>query len=398
MPNNKIQILKTLLGGSLVCSMSTLAFTAGPIIMTQQWGNEFLAGIFIGLLSLLQALFFDPSAGRLADQIGVITLMRYALITNIFVGILWWSVPNVYTLLIFFIGLYIYFGFFVTNAYLIRRTPADQGGFWFGLKESLYALAGFLGVFCLPIITLREFEWSIIGLFLAGVSFIALVLLMTDKSLKGKKPPSKSLSWNPLTSIKNGFAFVQKNHQVPYLVIGALLFQGFFFGFIYFLFPLYIFELYNSSQVSLSLSIYEIVTLISAAAFGFLADKINWKQLEIYAWTLTICLIWLLPFWYDLSALIVIGAVIGLANSLFNSASFHALNRYNQDHKHDGQFTGLSMFIQNSGYAISPMLAGLLYSQYGYETAMITLAVIITLVGLWMLSLSIRLGRLLKIK
>jgi nitrate reductase gamma subunit len=78
---------------------------------------------------------------------------------------------------------------------------------------------------------------------------------------------------------------------------------------------------------------------------------------------------------HDTTALILLGVVIGVGNNLTYTSAQHALEAYDDDHDEDGAFVALREIVLNSGYAVVPILLGMIYAQGGFVASLELVAV-----------------------
>gem|GEM_PF-5484297 len=95
-------------------------------------------------------------------------------------------------------------------------------------------------------------------------------------------------------------------------------------------------------------------------------------------------------FTQEINALIIIGAIIGIGNSLFYGASMHVLEEHDTHHHADGRFSAFKNLVLNIGYVIIPLLMGWLYHSFNFQTAITTLMIITIALATTMIVLTLK--------
>ena len=255
----------------------------------------------------------------------------------------------------------------------------NEGGFIFGIAENLYAFANFIAALAIPFFIVTSMHRSAALVMLVTSFFSCLVTL--------KLPNDKKRSFNFLKkrrtprgiaeAMRAGWHFVRKNKFYPLLTLGGATFEGIFYGTIWFVIPLQIASRTPSLIGGLELGIYEIMTVALAGYSGYLADRYDWRTIHTVGWVMamvgTFALIFSPAVWW----LVMIGGIIAIGNNFFAFAASHALEAHDIDHREDGSFIGIRNFATDIGYAIGPIIAGVLYAFYGFA-ASLSFAVIAT--------------------
>lgn len=387
-------ILNLVLSDSFLRYITALAYAIFPIIVADLY-NEWVAGLFFGVFNLISAFLLNPIVGNLADKYGSKPMLIFYRIILIISGIVWLVMPvNLYMVLIFMSLLFLSYSLRVNETYVLRVTNKSEGGLIFGISENVYSIAYFLSTLSIAFFTLtsnhKYAAWMMIifGLF----NLISVMFIKNDFVKKNKKEKRSILSdLNPFNSIKSAMHFVRMNGNYPLMTLSASAFQGIFYGTIWFIFPLYLAQAGISSiEGGLQLGIYELVTIFIAGICGYMADKYNWKHIHSIGWFLVMVGVMLMPFFAWPLSLIIIGFVIGVGNNMFVFAAEHALEAFDIDHKEDGAFMATNKMVGDFSYGISPVIAGFLYFEYGFEIALMFSSFICILLAIWMIWLTYR--------
>jgi uncharacterized YccA/Bax inhibitor family protein len=273
-------------------------------------------------------------------------------------------------------------------------TDKNSGGMMFGLYEDLKSIAFFLATLSIPIFSVSK-NYKIGGIVLfvfAAISFLMMFKVKNDLT----KPKKISLlkAFNMVYTIKSSFNFIKKNKHFPLLTLSTAVFEGFFYGTIWFLFPVYFVKSGGATTFgSLDLGIYEIVTILIAGYSGYLADKYKWNNMLKLGWLLAIIGLVLMPIFPSTIGLIIAGAIIAIGNNIFAFSAEHALEKFDIDHREDGEFMGLKNLLLDTCYGVSPLIAGILYSVFGFAITLFVMAAFLSIIGILTIFLSVKLGK-----
>lgn len=370
----------------------TVFYVILPVLVMSLY-NETVAGIFLGAFNLIQAFFFNPISGALTDKFGARKMLIASSLILGVDGILFFILPISLVSIVVFTSIYfVAYSLRVADTYILRITEKRSGGLMFGLYEDLRAIAFFLAALSIPFFTVSK-NYKLAGLVLLAVSILNFFMVLKVKpDLKISKRISLKQTFNLLFTIRNGFRFIKENKGFPYLVISSAVFEGFFHGTIWFLFPVHFINNQTTGFLgSMQLGIYEIITILFAGYAGYLADKHKWHKILKIGWALTILGVALMPFFPFSIGLILTGVIIAIGNNLFSFSAEHALEEYDIDHKEDGEFMALKNVVLDTCFGIAPIIAGVLYGLAGFQVTLIVLAVFIGGVGVFTLVLASRL-------
>ena len=365
-----------------------------PAVIAFSYG-EWVAGIFFGVFNLFQAFVGDPLAGSFADRWGSkpVVLVGHALVAAS--GIFWFAFPLTNIPALLFFGILFFLSFSCRDesaAYLLRTGGKEEGGLIFGVAENIYAMANFLASLSLPFLVLAGHE-SIAAAVMIATSLCGAVMLARIPNDRGRRSQKRwTEALNFIGAIRDGLRFVKSNHLYPLLALGSAAFEGLFYGVLWFAIPLEIVGGGSFSIVEgLELGIYEIVTVFFAGYAGYLADRYHWRAVHLLGWVLAavgaIGLLWSPGVW----PLVIAGALIGIGNNFFAFAASHALEAHDIDHRRDGAFVGLSNMVSDLGYAVGPLVAGILYSTAGFGGSIAFAVAVTILIGSFMTVLARRL-------
>lgn len=357
-------------------------------VLIAEHSNEAVAGMAFSLFALFELLITDPLGGALADRFGARSTLYIHAIISCLTGIILFLFPQTLgTALLVGFALFTCFGLRTIGVYLLRITNRNEGGFVFGLSESVISLAYFLSTMSIPFFSHSgRTSWVAIILMLASVAYFIVIMRLPDDR-KNKLPlgKRKGYAFNPIDTIKHGLHFVRVNHHIPIMPLAAYFFEGIFYSTIWFVFPLRFSKLETSGFAGLELGIYDLVTIFFAGVCGYLADRYNWKIVNTIGWFFVLIGVTLLPAASVSVSLILAGLVIAVGNNLSYFSAEHALTKYDIDHREDGSFMALMTMLRSLGYVVSPMIAGFLYHRFNFSVALIYACILSGAIALFMM-------------
>lgn len=364
----------TLIGANaFVVYSGSVLYAILPVLYAAKY-NEWLAGLIVGGFNILQAFFLNPIFGNLSDRYGSRRVMMASTLCGSIAALTWLLIPFLHTSILFVSTLFLFGGYTlrgVSEAYFLRTSEKNEGGFIFGLSENVYALSYFLVTLSIPyfLITKHQYYAGIILLFCSLTGYLFIAHLPEEKKDKKMRKSLKDVfALNPLAAIKRGMHFVRVNHYAPVPAIAIGFFESIFFGTIWFVFPLHLQQI-GTERFSdgLILGIYEVVTIFAAAYIGYLADKHDWRKLFFLGWGFITIGVMALPFFDWPMWLIIVGLIIAFGDNMAAFSGLHLLEATDDDHAEDGAFVAFRYLFSDVGYAIAPIIAGFLYYSFGFR-------------------------------
>lgn len=374
--------------GQSVWKFSAGLFYAVLPVVLSTFFDEKIAGLAISAFNLLQVVLLDAVGWALSDKIWARNSIRLSHLLISVVAIFW---------LVFWLGnltlilgttlIFLAFSLNQEDAYILKTSPKKEGGLSFWIFWNIVSIASFLATLSIPFFVIEEkfqfLVWILIWFKLAA--FWVLSFVKKDEVEEWEK---RNLSevLNPLKTLKHWTHFIRKNKGYPLLAIWSAIFEGLFFGSVYFLFPLYFAEWGGEWLLqSLQLWIYEFVAVFLAGFSGYLADKYNWAHVNSLGWILI--LVWLayMPFASIALSFVITGLIIAIWKNLSFYAAEHALEEYDVDHREDWAFSGLKRMSENLGFMLAPLCLGFVYTLYGFKTGISVVAVACSVVVIWMI-------------
>ncbi len=321
-----------------------------PVILTAIY-NEMLAGIAVSAGTIFQ-LMIVPFCGELIKKIGAVKVMRISILSFLLTGVIFLLIgleilPAQIGIWFVIVFLFVGYSFNSIKTYVLQMSPKESGGLLFGLVSSITSVGSLIATLLLPYLEHQSYIFiGGITIFLMSLIFAGTFTLRQPKIKPYKKDKNM---FNFFSTLQRGFYFVKKNKYFPVFQLITVTFQGFFYASIWFLVPLLIAKSPDNFLGGMSLGVYEIVTILLAAFFGWIADKYNWKTLYFAGWILVLggIMIFNLHFVNIFIFLLIGGVFIGIGDNMISGASSHILEKKDKNHKEDAAFIVLQKFFSN---------------------------------------------------
>ncbi len=346
--------------------------------------NEARAGAIVSIANFI-TLIMVPIVAWFIDQNGAIKTMRVSnilfMIAGLFLILMSYNIiPNTIAIRLFIITMFVGYGFNAIKVYILQITPKDQWWTIFGIFESITAGGSFVATLLIP-----RFEHQALrragGLLIlvATVNYVGTHFLQKPSCKKVDRP-----TLNVLSNIKHGLHFIKKNNYYPIFDLITGMFDSIFYASIWFLIPLLIAQSEASFLSSISLGVYEIITMLLGGVFGRMADKYNRKSIYIL-WRIIIIVgigLFVVPAVNPFVMLTVWWILIGIGDNLIYWWSSHILEETDQDHQEDSAFVAIQRITSNIGYILMPALLGIIIKSYSIHTWFVVLGAILVAIAL----------------
>lgn len=327
-----------------------------------------IVGLLVGGESLIQATL-DLPAGYLLDKLGyrrmlIISTVAFIATSACFIfGLTLWS----YMLTVLFST----FGwqFYVpgSNAYLLSHVPDGQGERFFSIKD----VANAVGVVCasvsLPFVLL--FAPQVAGVVLITLQAIALVCLILSPKDKALPPhPERTpaqrrhLSRHSLSAL---WRTLKRLNPAAGMLVLVTLAAGMFYAMIWFIVPLIIAaQQENAGLLGLGLAVFDFSIVVLGYVLGTWANKENRRAFVFFGLLLFSLCGMALGFNFGIF-FILFGFLTTTGDEMSSIALWSWLHHLDREHDHDGAVSSVISIADDLGYAIGPVIAGLLYSAFG---------------------------------
>jgi MFS family permease len=326
-----------------------------------------LVGLIVGGTSFIQ-LAADVPVGFLLDRFGYVRIMRIAVI--IFIGasllLIGGITPLTFlaTVLLSTLG-WLSFGPGV-NAYILSHVPVAIVGRAMGLVETFKSTGIVIATIVLPIIVLRAPRT--ISLTLVSILALAFLALFFVRSKKTVVRHEKKVARHHY--------YVRRNflHRVVAAIVrlnpasGMLAVQSFaaaaFYGMVWFVVPLVIAEGLTDGFPSFSLAVFDLAVVLLGSLFGRLADTLNKRVLILIGLLAFAVAGMFLGFNFNLWFLIL-GFIATAGDELASISLWAWLDSLDRKHAEDGLVAGVINLFEDLGWAVGPIIAGVLYTIVG---------------------------------
>lgn len=329
--------------------------------------------------SLLQ-LSLDVSVGRALDRFGYLRMLKLTTFVFMFAGVALFFNFTVVTYVISLITAtfgWLFFGPGI-NAYTLSLMPRAHAGKFISFRD----IFGSLGVVFASAILgfLLRFDVELMGVLIFFVMTMALAALFASpkdyiSAHAEKKIPTHHF-YIRSHFVKDTLKILNKLNPASTMLLLQSFAASVFYGIIWFVVPLVIASQAESGLLSLGLGIFDFAIVMLGFALGNLADKGNKRTLVFFGLLLFAISGMFLGF--NFSWLFLIFGFLATTGDEMASISLwswlHALDR---EHAHDGRLAGILSLSEDTGWAVGPILAGILYTLIGPSWTIVVGALLI---------------------
>lgn len=176
---------------------------------------------------------------------------------------------------------------------------------------------------------------------------------------------------------------LKKLNPASSLLIGQNFVSGLFYAAIWFVVPLIIASDHATSLYGISLSVFDLSIVVLGSFLGKLADKMNRRHLIFMGLLLFALTGMVIGFWLN-GWFLLLGFLATTGDEMSAVSLWAWLDNLDVKHNEDGAINGAIVFFSDFGWAIGPILAGLLYEGLGAAWTITSCA--LPLFVLWFLS------------
>jgi len=326
-------------------------------------------GLVIGGASLIQ-LIFDVPAGLILDKYGYRKFLAITVVLFILAAILLLFGLNKFTyLMTLFMASFgwLFFGPGV-NAYVLTHASKDNAGRFLSLRD-IFESIGVVLSSVLLVLTLSMPTKFVGVLIIIIFVFSLIVLFLSPKDIENVNTEKKVSTHN--FYIKRVFL-----HKIIKSIIGLnpasliLMITGLsssiFYAIVWFVVPLIIASNKDDVFMGVSLATFDLAVLLLGFVLGKMVDKFNKKLLVFFGLLLFSVTGMLLGFNYGI-LFVLIGFIATIGDEMASLSLWSWLNVLDKDHDSDGTISGVINLFQDLGWAIGPIIAGILYTKIGPE-------------------------------
>lgn len=323
-------------------------------------------GLVIGLAAGIQVVF-DVPAGFLLDRFGYRRLLKIGtFIFLVAVSCLFFGLTPATYLLAMGLGALGWLFFWPgVSAYTLATATRATAGKFVSLRDVSSSLGTVIAVLIFPLVIRFPIQY------IAGVMFFFLAISMLALMIT----PRERMSVHEEKKIATQHYHVRRHYVGRILkamkhldpASGLLVLQGFsssvFYATIWFVVPLMIVRA-GSASLGWGLAAFDLAVVTLGFAFGALADRLN-KRLLVLGGLLVFSVSGAL-LGFNFNWWFVILGFLATAGDELSSVSLWAwLDNLNSKHTEDGLISGAITASADLGWAVGPILAGILFGLVG---------------------------------
>ena len=362
-------------GGSLHWSLIT------PL--GEQLMPLWIVGVIMSACSVIQ-LLLDVPVGRLMDRFGYLLFLKIGTIVLLCTGAALFfglSLPTYFLSLIASVFGWLFFTPGV-SAYVLSQAPKEEAGEFISLRDVFESVGVVLASAVLPLVLLLHVPSIGLVITLPVLLGVGLLFLspcekrwnhVKEKKLETQHHYIRRQSfWKSLRSIGK-----LKPASTMLLLLGFS--SCAFYGAIWFVVPLVIAHQANAGLLGIGLGIFDFAIVVLGFLLGSLADRYNRRTLVfigLLLFAIAGMLIGLDFGWF----FILFGFLATSGDEMAEISLWSWLHALDREHANDGVITGVISLFQDLGWAVGPLIAGILYALVGPSWTLTIAAVPILLV------------------
>jgi len=354
--------------------------------LTSPFGEQFfplwLVGLIMGGGSLVQVIL-DVPAGHIMDRFGYRRFLKLGCATFIFAGVCFMFGLTSFTYVLSYIVAtfgWLFFGPGI-NAYCLSHASKGNAGKFMSLKDMSGSAGVVLTSIVLPFIFIIPPHYVgaiIVGLFL--IAFISISFAPKDIERAHEthhKLPDTHHHYVRRHFLRDTLKAIKRLNPASSMLLLSNVAGATFYGAIWFVVPLVLAKQVENQFLSLGLGIFDFSIIVLGVLLGNIADKYNRRKLVFLGLLL-----------FGVSAMlsglnftwlfIIFGFLATAGDEMSQLSLWSWLHTLDTDHARDGAVSGVVNVFNDIGWALGPILAGLLYGFVGPSwTIMICAAPII---------------------
>lgn len=325
-------------------------------------------GLLMSLASVIQ-MIFDIPAGKMLDRFGYKKML--AIGTGIFlVSIVLLFFTNNAVLFIISILLasfgWLFFGP-GRNAYALSHATKKNSGKFMDMRDIFGSVGIVLSAVALPFVV--NFSFKAISIFTFSILFLALIAIMfspNDKKRTVYKDNFHEKTHHQRRHFYSNFLLVLRKLNPASSLLALLNFAGaLFYGAVWFVIPLVIASgNENSNLLGIGLGMFDFAIVIVGALLYNFVDKANKKTMIFLGLTIFSLASMFLGFNYGILFL-VFAFLSTMGDEIASLPLWAWLHHLDKNHNKDGLISGLINFLEDAGWAVGPLMAGILFTLVG---------------------------------
>ena len=326
-----------------------------------------MVGAMIGIGSIIQMLL-DVPAGRLLDRFGYLRLLKLTSFVFLLASVaLMLHLTALVFLLSLFLGTFgwLFFGPGV-DAYTLSQAPSRRAGTFISFRDIFSsvgvvlpsALLGWILTFNVPSMGIVIFGAMVIA-------FSALFFCPKEKRLPNatRQLPTHHhyIHRRPL---RETLTVLKRLNPASFTLLLLTFSSATFYGIVWFVVPLVIAHQANSGLMSIGLGIFDFSIVVLGFVLGNLADRGNKRSLVFFGLLLFSVTAILIGFNFGW-LFILFGFLATTGDEMASISLWSWLHALDHEHAHDGLLAGIINLSNDLGWAVGPMMAGILYGVLG---------------------------------
>jgi Major Facilitator Superfamily len=264
-----------------------------------------------------------------------------------------------------------WYGSKCVDVYTLRLSPVWQSWMAFGRLVTFAWLWRFLWTLLQPHLVNTTYQIRApVMMIIAMIIFIIMLCFIENDLIHTKQSilPIHHHIGQSLRKLINSYKktfihgriFIERCGKFPLIPLSIAFWEWIFFWSLWFIIPLYLSQHHEYISYGFEIGVYEIINLIFAIIFWYIADKYNIIHTTFIWWFGILIGIGFLYMYPSIESMIIIGIVIGLSNSLLYATGQHILSEHDTDHKDDGAYGQTRSMITNIWYMFMPVIWWLL--------------------------------------
>lgn len=326
-----------------------------------------VVGIFIGLASVIQ-LILDVPAGFLLDKYGYKKLLKLTTLFFMFAATFLLFGLNRWTYLItLFLATFGWLFFSPgVNAYTLAYASKENAGKLLSISEIAASVGVFLSGVFLSFFLSHSYTIMVIimlVIFLLALIFISRIPEDKENAHTNKKILSHGFFIKRIF-LNKVFKAIIKLDPASLILIMTKLGASTFYAIIWFVVPLMIVNNVGGEVMGISLGVFDLAIILTGFLLGKLVDKFN-KRILVFLGLLIFSIAGILLGWSSGWIFLILSFIATVGDELTYISLWAWLNSLCKDENDDGLVSGIVGMFEDLGWAIGPIVAGILYSNVG---------------------------------
>lgn len=323
-------------------------------------------GLLIGIIGVVQ-MALDIPAGYILDRFGYKKLLKFACVMFFCAALVFFIGPTVLsfglTLLLGAFG-WLFFGP-GTNAYTLIEAPKKMVGKFVASREVFTSLGVVLS--SVAMIYVVRFESRLTGLILCLIFFLAFlgIHFSPDEKPHPFKPHPKARRYRLTTSfLREAYHSIAAVRPASFILISSSFVSAVFYALIWFVVPLLLVQAESPGSLGLGLGVFDFSVVILGFVLGKIVDSFNKKALIAVGLIIFASAGILLGFNFG-ALFILLGFIAASGDELTGLSLWAWLYEIDKEKKHYGVLSSVISMFEDIGWAVGPIIAGVLYSLIG---------------------------------